>query len=91
MNVLDTNILLQAKTDLLGNSERQILSAALYFFLDGSGVDESNYKTFTALCERNGLNADLVAKAIWQQLPKKRRERVLRLLKEAGYNPRMPA
>lgn len=85
MQGVDVETLRRAKKDLSSKSPRIVLDAAKYFFLDGAGVDESNSKTFTALCIRSGINADVAAKNIWNRLPKKKQKKIIRLLDKAGY------
>ena len=83
---LDVEIVCQAVNDLKIVDSRNCIQAALYFFLDGVGVDERYPKTFTHLCARNGIDPDTAAKAIWNQLTEIQQNRVLYLLKEAGFS-----
>ena len=82
---LDVEIVNQAVSDLTRVDVRNCTQAAMYFFLDGAGIDEKYPKTFTHLCARNGVDSDRAAKAIWDQLTECQQERVLCLLKEAGF------
>lgn len=82
---LDGAIVVQAISDLKRVDERNFLLAAEYFFLDGNSIDEKYPKTFTALCVRNGLDPDRAARAVWDKLTQVQQERVLWLLKEAGF------
>lgn len=81
---LDVAIIVQAKLDLIRISDRNCLQAAMYFFLDSARVDEKLQKTFTHLCTRNGIDPERAAKGIWNQLAPHQKNRVLRLLEEAG-------
>lgn len=82
---LDAAIIKQAISWLIKSDDRNCLRAATYFFLDGTGVDEENPKTFTYLCARNGICPDRAAKGVWNQLSTYQKNRVLRLLANAGF------
>lgn len=82
---LDAAIVAHAKADLTKISDRNCLHSAMYFFFDGTGVDEERPKTFTHLCLRNRIDPERAAKGIWNQLTIEQKNRVLYLLEEAGY------
>lgn len=77
---LDLVILKMARKDLKSRDIENVLSAALYFFLDGRGTDEADPLTFTALCVRNNLSPDEVAKKIWNDLKASKKKQIRKLL-----------
>lgn len=80
----DRIVIKTAITDLKLLDLRKALSAALYFFPDGTGVDESNPRSFTALCNRYGADPDTAAKQVWGLLTQERQKLILELLKDSG-------
>ena len=88
---LDAGIMQQLFYDLTGNDRRAAYIAALYILPDGRGVDEDDPYTFTALCDRHSLNPDVVAKAMWDRLPKKRKKSFRRCFKRLGFNNPPPS
>lgn len=77
---LDAAVVSAAKHDLIGANLQMAGRAARYFFFDGTGVDEDNPHTFTALCQRNKIDPDRAAKAIWNSLPEDKQREIRYLL-----------
>lgn len=81
---LEKAVFKTAITELKSDNLRRVLSAALYFFSDGTGVDESDPRSFTAICNRYEANPDTVAKGVWELLTPERQKLILELLNNAG-------
>jgi hypothetical protein len=58
-------------------------NACLYVFPDGTG-DDSNPKSFKAMCDRNALDHNRVARQIFNSLPRNRQQLVRELLQKVG-------
>ena len=78
MQKLDLMVIRSAQHDLrkCSTAGAGFSSACSFFFPDGMGVDEKDEKTFTAICQRNGINADVIAKHTFQSLTPMRSEAV---------------
>ncbi len=66
-------------------SENFLVSPVLFFFPDGTGVDEGNPRTFTALCLRNNVDPNYIARRLWGMLSDERKALVTRVLKKEGF------
>ena len=81
-------VIKQAKQELVSSDDRRACLAAEYFFLaPGKGVDRDMRK-FAGLCAATKINADAAAKAIFDELKPKQKERVLILMRNDGNDVR---
>jgi hypothetical protein len=87
---IDAATIQSALEALTCRDPKEVMIAALYLFPDGKGMDEVNPRTFTSLCNRNGIDADNAAKALWNRLTPERRMYIRVQLYRAGCKVWLP-
>ena len=80
-----SEVIKQVKQDLVSPDTRNALLAAKYFFFEPVAGDERDIRTFAGLCAATTINADVAARAVFGALEPRQQERILRLLKDTGF------
>ena len=90
---MDLAIIKTALEDLRSANPQDIesaefITAALFVFPDGHGVDEGDPYSFTSICNRIGWDPNKIAKGIWKKMPHKNKAIVIQTLEDRGFNPK---